>query len=242
MSSTLRRRGSRLAIILIFISSAAAVWPGRSLSRSGSGADSCLECHKRSPGRAGEVAALHLKSSHSQLSCSACHGGDPAAADKTRSHAGDFIGKPGRDATLAMCGSCHTAPLAQFKKSRHYLERSNGSRLDCAECHGAHTVGDPPETFSFVSFCAGCHGLEYLPELPMPVQEMLAVSDELRDAQRLAEWKKREIPASFIAGRRDLRRRISEIVHPTDARAGGGLDKIPEIIKLGRELKAAIGN
>jgi hypothetical protein len=200
--------------------------------------DKCLACHQGSAGRAGEVVGLHLQSSHAGLGCVDCHGGDAAAADKMRAHAGKFVGKPDRAATLAMCGACHEAPLAQFKGSRHFPEKKNIPRLDCVECHGAHTVGNPPEAFSFVGFCAGCHGLEYLPELPASVQQLLAVSDELRDRVHVAEFKKKTIPREFIEGRKQIRREISEVVHRTDPSRGSA--KLAEILRRGSELKAII--
>jgi hypothetical protein len=200
--------------------------------------DKCLACHKGAAGRAGEVVGLHLQSSHAKLGCVDCHGGDAAAHDKTRAHAGKFVGKPDRAATLMMCGECHEVPLAQFKGSRHFPEKKNIPRLDCVECHGAHTVGNPPETFSFVGFCAGCHGLEYLPELPDPVKQLLAVSDGLRDSGHVAEFKKKTIPREFLDGRKQIRREISEVVHPTDVSRGTA--KLPEILRRGNELKAII--
>jgi cytochrome c553 len=200
--------------------------------------DKCLACHKGAAGRAGEVVGLHLQSSHASLGCLDCHGGDSSTDDKVRAHGGKFVSKPDRAATLTMCGECHEAPLTQFKVSRHFPEKKNIPRLDCVECHGAHTVGNPPETFSFVGFCAGCHGLEYLPELPAPVLQLLAVSDDLRDSVRVAEFKKKTIPREFLDGRKQIRREISEVVHPTDVSRGAA--KLPEILRRRDELKTLI--
>ncbi len=103
-------------------------------------------------------------------------------------------------------------------------------------CHGAHTVGSPPETFSLVQFCAGCHGLEYLPQLPVSVRDLLAVSDDLRKTFR--EAKELDIPGELIDDRKAIRRSVSQIVHPTDIR--GAEEKIHGIIERGHLLKERI--
>ena len=87
-------------------------------------------------------------------------------------------------------------------------------------------------------FCAGCHGLEYLPELPDRFQRMLALADDIRSSMRDIADDGRA-PSEEIAGRRrEIRRSIAEIVHPADLK--GGLEKIPEILRRGDEIKRAI--
>ncbi|MCW5967472.1 MAG: cytochrome c3 family protein [Blastocatellales bacterium] len=198
----------------------------------------CIACHSRASGRAGEVAGLHLKSSHAKQGCQSCHGGDPSQQEKLRAHSGGFISAPDRAETLAMCGRCHSSALREFERSRHFPESRNIPRLDCAECHGTHTVGNPPETFGYVALCTSCHGLEYLPELPEPVTQMLALTDDLQDAVRVAERQNRPLSADFITGRRRLRRNIAEIVHSTDLQSG--LPRAPDILRRGESLKAMV--
>lgn len=214
----------------------------RSASAPQSSANTCTECHLRANGRAREVVALHLSSSHAKISCKGCHSGAADESDKTKAHSGSFVGRPDATATLKMCAQCHEAPLVQFREGRHFPAHRALPRMDCVTCHGAHTVGAPPESFSFAQFCAACHGLEYLPEIPKPLQSLLALSDELREALRSLEARaqsKQLIPVEVIQGRKDIRRRISEIVHPTDLKSG--LEKIPTILEDGRLLKEQIG-
>ncbi|MEP7270787.1 MAG: multiheme c-type cytochrome [Acidobacteriota bacterium] len=202
-----------------------------------SGQDSkCVACHSRSVGPAREVITLHAKSSHRQLGCDGCHGGEAGVQDQARAHSGAFVGKPDFSATLTMCAQCHATPLAQFKEGRHFRRDRAISKMDCVTCHGAHTIGSPPETFSLGQFCAGCHGLEYLPQLPVKLRELLSLGDELRASFRAAQSKHLNIPEEFNDARKAIRRSVSQIVHPTDLK--GAEEKIPVIIEQGRLLKA----
>jgi hypothetical protein len=103
--------------------------------------------------------------------------------------------------------------------------------LDCSQCHGAHAVGSASRNFSFVYYCAGCHGQEYLPALPDNFQKMLALADSLNDAGRA-------VSDEADRRRKDIRRRIAEIVHTTDSE--GARSKAAEILKLGDEFKQMI--
>lgn len=202
--------------------------------------DNCIECHAQSTGRAAEVVGLHRQSTHGKASiaCNDCHGGDVAASDKQKAHSGEFVGKPDANGTLAMCGNCHQGPLDQFKSSRHFQARKGQPRLDCAECHGAHSIGNPPETFSFSQYCAGCHGLEYLPALPVPFEQMLALTDEVRDQFTVLRDKGKPINKELATKRADLRRQIAAIIHPTDLKSG--LERIPALLRQAEKLNAII--
>lgn len=199
--------------------------------------NNCSACHRR---QNDQVVELFSQSTHAKanVKCSRCHGGEPAASSKEAAHANRFVGKPTPNETLAMCGSCHTSQLAAFKASAHFPERRGAPRMDCAQCHGAHTVGSPSRNFSFALFCTGCHGLEYLPELPREFQKMLAVADDEKDSLASIETSGRKASDEIMKRRREIRRMIGEIVHSTDMK--GGLEKIPQILKLGDEFKSII--
>ena len=137
-----------------------------------------------------------------------------------------------------MCGSCHQAVLATFKTSRHFPEHRGGSRVDCVQCHGAHTVGSPSRNFSFTNFCTGCHGLEYLPGLPAEIQKTLSMLDDLNDSIRAGESNGRVLSQDEKQQRRDVRRSIGEIVHGTDLK--GGAAKAAEVQKQIGDLSRAI--
>jgi cytochrome c553 len=196
-------------------------------------ADTCSACHQKN---GDQTVSLFARSTHARsgITCNRCHGGDPFATEKQTAHSGRFIGKPTSNDTLAMCGSCHRAQLAAFKTSKHFPERRGVARVDCAGCHGAHLVGAQSNNFSFAYYCAGCHGLEYLPELPGDLLKMLAVADESRRRARAVEDAGGKPSDEIINRRKEIRRLIGEIVHPTNLQAAH--DKVLEIVKLGDEL------
>jgi cytochrome c553 len=144
---------------------------------------------------------------------------------------GNFIGQPSPNEVITMCGSCHRAQTAAFKTGKHFPERKGQPRVDCSQCHGAHAVGSASRNFSFVYYCAGCHGQEYLPALPESFQKMLALADSLNESTRA-------LSEDAAQRRKEIRRRIGEIVHPTDFE--GARSKADEILKLGDELKRMI--
>jgi mono/diheme cytochrome c family protein len=195
--------------------------------------DSCGACHQKNGDQA---VGLFARSTHARaaITCNRCHGGDPFATEKEAAHSGRFVGKPTSNDTVAMCGSCHRAQLAAFKSSKHFPERRGVARVDCAGCHGAHTVGAQSENFSFAYYCSGCHGLEYLPELPGDLLKMLAVADESRRIARAREAAGPTPSDEVTSKRKEIRRLIGEIVHPTNFQAGH--DKVVEIVRLGDEL------
>lgn len=194
-------------------------------------ADSCIACHKSD-----RIVALYQTSIHGKVSigCDGCHGGDSTQSDKGKAHRMNFIAKPDTAGTLEMCGKCHSQPLEFFKSSRHVAARPNAPRLDCVECHGVHAIGAASDSFHWPQYCAGCHGLEYLPQLPRPFQQMLVLADDLREALHRLELKGRAEP-ELVTRRKEIRHMVSELVHKTDARAG--LAQVPGILESGNALK-----
>ncbi|HLG14230.1 MAG TPA: cytochrome c3 family protein [Blastocatellia bacterium] len=196
--------------------------------------DNCATCHQKHD--AGTV-GLYSSSAHAAagITCDRCHGGEQLTTDKRTAHAGRFIGQPASDQVLGMCGSCHRPQLAMFKTSRHFPARKGVPRVDCAQCHGAHTVGSPSRSFSFAYYCSGCHGQEYLPELPRFFPQVLELADYLAETKHAMGEGIRKPAEDEAALRREIRTRIAEIVHSTDL--AGSVEKAPEILKLGETLK-----
>jgi hypothetical protein len=196
-----------------------------------------VACHEK---RRDDPANLFRNSIHGRTrkTCSSCHGGDGSTADKAGAHSGRFIGQPSSNDVLAMCGDCHQTALAAFKTSRHFPEHRGSSRVDCVQCHGAHTVGSPTRNFSFATYCTGCHGLEYLPGLPGEIQKTLVMLDDLTDAIRASESRGRALSSEGSQQRKEIRRSIAEIVHPTDLK--GGLQKAADLQERIRGLSQAI--
>jgi len=198
------------------------------------GVDNCVQCHSQATGRPAEVVAIHRASTHGKagISCDGCHGGDPEERDKLKAHTGKFVGKPDRSALLTICGNCHERQLDQFRSSRHFPESLGKPRLDCADCHGAHSIGNPPESFSLAQYCASCHGLEYLPPLARPLQDLVVLIDELNDRARA---KRGNLSDDLLKQRKEIRSLTAEIIHPT-----GNLSEIGKILTEGEQLKRTI--
>jgi hypothetical protein len=203
----------------------------------GQSEDNCSACHRQQ--RDNSVVSIFKTSTHGRngINCARCHGGDPSQTEKTKAHADHFISRPDTAGTLEMCGRCHRQPLEFFKASRHVAARPNAPRLDCVECHGVHAIGAYSESFRWTEFCAGCHGLEYLPALPRSFQEMLALADNLNDWLHRLE-QKGEVKPQLMQHRKEIRHMISELVHKTDSKAGA--EAIPRILELGASLKQQI--
>jgi len=201
--------------------------------------DSCSACHQKQDEK---ILSLYSQSAHARAgkSCNSCHGGDAGAAAKEDAHSLNFVGKPNSEQAVRMCGSCHRTEAAQYRASRHFPVQKGVTRVDCVECHGAHTVGRAARSYSVAYFCSGCHGLEYLPGLQQQFQDMLKLSDDLRLAiQDLAEAGR--VPSDeILARRKEIQQLTGEVVHKTDLE--GGTAKIPRILELGEMLKVMIGS
>jgi hypothetical protein len=96
-------------------------------------------------------------------------------------------------------------------------------------------IGSPNRNFSYAYFCSGCHGLEYLPELNKPFQQMLMAADAENDS--LNELRRAGTKASDEAMvlRKQIRAAVGQIVHGTDYQPGQ--DRIPGILKQHEQFK-----
>ncbi len=142
----------------------------------------CLECHKAVNDRQAAITTAWQDSVHGKggITCADCHGGDPTsdrmgiAMDRTKG----FIGKPSRDQTVGLCGSCHAdpermrsynLPTDQYSK---YWTSVHGQRLAaaqdtqvaiCIDCHGSHDIkkaSDPTAAvypLNVPALCSSCH-------------------------------------------------------------------------------------
>lgn len=229
----------RRVVLMVWLTCAGVALFHDSAPVQGQSKDDCASCHRQVKGS--PVVTIFQTSTHGRtgITCTRCHGGDASQSDKTKAHSDHFIGKPDTAGTLEMCGRCHRQPLEFFKGSKHVAARPNAPRLDCVECHGVHAIGAYSESFRWTQFCAGCHGLEYLPALPRPFQEMLAMADDLNDGlHRLDETD--AVKPELMQRRKEIRHMISELVHKTDSK--GGAEAIPRILELGAVLMRQIAS
>ena len=106
------------------------------------------------------VSKAFLETEHGQIACTKCHGGDPAAIDKTTAHAG-MDPYPALNSPDASCGECHEEIVATARNSLHatlstfttvlkaradmnkWPEIDAARKNHCAACH--------------TSSCGGCH-------------------------------------------------------------------------------------
>ncbi len=129
--------------------------------------DRCVDCHKDVKFRTQNRVLFDYyndwkDSIHeiSSVSCSDCHGGNPAETVKDAAHMGDFSSLSFIDKESHIpqrCGKCHKAVLNNFIKSRHYtalLEKGTGPH--CATCHGAAS-SNVYYTSVITRVCTGCH-------------------------------------------------------------------------------------
>jgi len=200
-------------------------------------ANTCVACHQQ---KGDEAVALYAPSTHAKagFKCNRCHGGDGKATDKSAAHGLKFIGKPTASQALAMCGACHTSPLAVFKTSMHVGKEQNVISMTCSDCHGAHMVGSPAREFSVALYCTNCHGLEYVRALPPEFLKLLGLADEEKEMLARLDAAGRKPSLELLTRRKEIRRQLGDIVHATDLR--GGLEKLPQLMKLGDEFKTRV--
>jgi hypothetical protein len=201
--------------------------------------NNCVDCHKKNQD---EVVGLFAQSTHArrQLSCEHCHGGEASAKEKSAAHARSFIARPTGSQVLEMCSTCHQSQFAAFKTGKHLREDGNTPRVDCVQCHGAHLIGSPSRKSEFALLCSNCHGLEYIPELPDYLRQILSANDEVKNALNELQSAGRKPSDSLVNKRRELRKRIAEIVHPTDA--GVAKIQMQSILDMSNALKLQIQN
>ena len=146
------------------------------------GTNQCFECHRALNHRQETIATAWQESIHGTggVTCADCHGGDPnsdrmgIAMDRTKG----FIGKPSREQTVGICGSCHAdaqrmrkynLPTDQYSQ---YWTSVHGQRLAavadtqvaiCIDCHGSHDIKKASDPTAAVyppnvpKLCASCH-------------------------------------------------------------------------------------
>jgi hypothetical protein len=144
--------------------------------------NSCYDCHREVNPNQQLVATDWQDSVHGKagIGCADCHGGDPTSDQITVAMApsNGYIGVPGRDATVGLCGACHSdvermraynLPTDQYAK---YFSSVHGQRLAasgdtvvaiCTDCHGVHDISKISDPTARVypanvpELCASCH-------------------------------------------------------------------------------------
>jgi hypothetical protein len=140
--------------------------------------NNCVTCHEKIalPVTLSNRYFEWHSSAHKQagVSCEKCHGGDPAAADKAKAHAGVYPYGNERSRIHfrnlpTTCGACHQGVVNTFVESKHFQNlKATGLGPSCSTCH-AHMASDvilsPQQTSNL---CAYCHDTVNGPLPPRP--------------------------------------------------------------------------
>ena len=161
--------------------------------------NNCVSCHSRllEPLRVGNRYLEWQFSRHQEkgASCEKCHGGDPSAGDKQKSHAGV---SPPSDTRSRLhwknqpetCGACHQNVVSAFVDSAHY-KRLDGVGLgpSCNTCHAHMATRVIYSAVDTANLCSRCHNsinsLKPSPEIPARAKETMTA---LQRADYVIRW------------------------------------------------------
>jgi predicted CXXCH cytochrome family protein len=139
--------------------------------------ETCGTCHPENRVSFGE--SIHAVEG---VTCTACHGGNPAAREVAAAHGGEFRSLTNRREIPEMCADCHSdldrmraynLPVDQYAI---YLTSQHGKAVAggeiraavCTDCHGVHDIRRPRDpssssnTRNIPTTCGQCHGDEAL--------------------------------------------------------------------------------
>ncbi len=157
--------------------------------------DHCLTCHREMgilPSGFNEN-DIHMQPG---LSCSGCHGGNPASEDPevAMSPKNGFAGVPTRAEIPQFCGKCHSSinfmrtyrPRIQTDQVEQYYTSVHGKKLqlkdqkvaECVSCHTSHAIFSVKDARSTVyplnvpNTCKKCHSdPDYMKEYHIPTDQ-----------------------------------------------------------------------
>ena len=129
----------------------------------------CVTCHTNEEDEELRLPVTRWrKSVHSehQVSCDACHGGDPHAedADESMSEQAGFLENPSWREAAEFCGVCHEAIAEHFDAGRFGSAIAAGTRAaSCLDCHmqdGHRIVGAGADDLRIGNSCRRCLPIE----------------------------------------------------------------------------------
>jgi len=158
----------------------------------------CIVCHTQLGQDKAEWVKQWQVSVHGRnnVTCPACHGGDPSSFNKPKVEGTGFIGKPTRLDIPELCGRCHSNPswmrqynkrvdqLSQYRTSKHgrtLFEKKDTKVAVCVDCHGRHDIAKVSEHNSLANHknvaktCASCHSNpDYMLPYGLPTNQLKA--------------------------------------------------------------------
>ena len=128
---------------------------------------SCVSCHldEEDPDLSAPVEEWrHSVHAVAEVSCDACHGGDPFEEDEELSmdeEEAGFLGAPGWADVPDFCGACHEEILDAYRESVMAGRIDEGERVaECTTCHmsDGHAISDAiPSEILTEERCGECH-------------------------------------------------------------------------------------
>lgn len=158
----------------------------------------CVRCHSQlsTPVEMSNRFLDWRTSAHKGVSCDKCHGGDVAARDSARAHAG-VLPASNKNSTIhemnapETCGRCHAPVVSSFVESEHYQRlKTSGLGPSCINCHphmGTSVARAPSEGESLCTFCHNTvNGL--LPQRPDIVRKAKTTLDAIARTNYMVAW------------------------------------------------------
>lgn len=158
----------------------------------------CIICHNQLGKEKAQWVKDWQESVHGKnnVTCPACHGGDPSSFNKPKIAGTGFLGKPTRQEIPDFCARCHSNPnwmrqynkrtdqISQYKTSKHGkgLYQNNDLKVAvCVDCHGKHFIAkisdnlSPANHKNIAETCAKCHGdQDYMLPYSLPTNQLTA--------------------------------------------------------------------
>ncbi len=160
----------------------------------------CVRCHSRlsTPAEMSNRFLDWRASSHAGagVTCDTCHGGDAAARNQAKAHAGVFP-PSNRNSRLhemnapQTCGKCHGAVVNSFIESEHYQRLKNsGLGPSCINCHGHMGSSVARAPLEGESLCTFCHNTVngLLPQRPDIVKKAKSTLDAVARTNYMVAW------------------------------------------------------
>jgi len=101
--------------------------------------------------------------------CSDCHGGNSSTyiISDAKSNESGYIELLSPENILEMCGECHEQQYEEFRRSIHWTQENNETRLICFDCHSNHNIktyknpDSPTNKNNEPKTCGKCHEHQY---------------------------------------------------------------------------------
>jgi nitrate/TMAO reductase-like tetraheme cytochrome c subunit len=162
--------------------------------------NSCIACHSTTltPTELGNRFFQWHFSAHSEkgVSCDQCHGGNPSAIGKEKSHEGilppgDLKSRLNQWNLPETCGTCHQPIVKSFVTSTHYQKlKVSETGPSCTACHSHMARGVIYSPGALANLCASCHStIDGVAPTRLDIpQRAKAVMETLQRTDYMVSW------------------------------------------------------